>query len=52
MKQVEMPFQNDEDNAAEKRLKNDEQKQQLIVLMARAISTVLKPHLEDDDDPS
>jgi len=52
VKQVEMPFQNDVDNPVEIPLMNDEQKQQLVVLMAHAISTVFEPHLGEDDDPS
>ena len=52
MKQVEMPFDNDAKNPAEMILMNDEQKYQLIVLMAQAISTVLKPQTGDDDEPA
>ncbi len=52
MKQVEMPFDNDADNPAETILMNDEQKHQLIALMAQAISTVLKPQTGDDDEPA
>ncbi len=50
MKQVEMPFQNDADNPGEMPLMNDEQKQQLVVLMAHTISTVFEPHQGDDDE--
>ncbi len=52
MKQVEMPFDNDADNPAEAILMNDEQKHQLIALMAQAISTVSIPQMGDDDEPA
>ncbi|MCP4044524.1 MAG: hypothetical protein GY732_00865 [Gammaproteobacteria bacterium] len=52
MKQLEMPFKNDADHPAEILVMNDEQKQQLLALMAQAISMVLKPQLGDDDGPS
>ena len=52
MKQVEMPFDNDADNPAETILMHDEQKYQLIALMAQAISTVLIPQMGDDDEPA
>jgi len=47
-----MPFEDDADNQAETILMNDEQKHQLISLMAQAISTALKPQTGDDDEPA
>ena len=52
MKQIEMPFDNDADNPAEMILMNDEQKHQLIALMAQAISTMLKPYPGDENEPA
>ncbi len=51
MKQVEMPFENNADDPAETISMNDEQKHQLIALMAQAISAVLKPQMGDNDEP-
>ncbi len=52
MKQVEMPFENHADHPAERILINDEQKHQLIALMAQAIRTLLKPQRGGNDEPA
>ncbi len=52
MKQVQIPFENDTDPLIVVPVMSEQQRQQLIELMAQAISTVLQPHLGDDDDPS
>lgn len=49
MKQVEILFENDADKPTQTLLMSDEQKQQLTILMAEAISVVMQIRTGDDD---